>query len=222
MYTAGDTDPAWATVDLSAGSGMTATQLVIRALDGGSDDSFDVDVNGSTIFSYSDQYANETWVTHTIPISYTGNITVKITATAAKGPYWNPFGQVGIDYIELYGEETPEEPKEGCFIATAACGDGPALNTLRDFRDSYLNDDPAGTNFVSFYYSISPPIADFIDANPALKPAVRASLAPSVVVSNVANSTSTGQKIAVSGGMVVFLLITTVIIRRRIRNSGGI
>jgi hypothetical protein len=50
---------------------------------------------------------------------------------------------------------------DGCFIATAATGsyDHPKVLTLRKYRDDVLLTSGMGRSFVSFYYSISPPIA---------------------------------------------------------------
>jgi hypothetical protein len=74
-------------------------------------------------------------------------------------------------------------PPGGCFIATSACGpDDANVETLRSFRDSRLTTDSLGSGFVSAYYRLSPPVAEFIDDHPALKPGVRALLLPAVGV----------------------------------------
>jgi len=94
----------------------------------------------------------------------------------------------------------------GCFIATAAYGsylDG-SVDTLRSFRDAYLEN-----GFVSAYYSMSPPIAEFIDAHPALKPAVRAALLPAVATSGTAVGMTLGAKVAVLG---LLLLLTSTVV----------
>jgi len=78
----------------------------------------------------------------------------------------------------------PTLPDEGgCFIATAAYGaDWEAeVQALRDFRDRYLLGHAPGRWFVARYYALSPGVADYIRAHPALKPLVRAVLAPLVV-----------------------------------------
>lgn len=65
-----------------------------------------------------------------------------------------------------------------CFIATAAF-DGvrtSEVETLCRFRDEYLQDRAWGRGFVKTYYVISPPIANFLDLNPALKPFTRKAL----------------------------------------------
>ncbi len=54
-----------------------------------------------------------------------------------------------------------------CFIATAVFGSGsaPQVETLRDFRDTFLLKNSAGRLFVSFYYNHSPRAAEFISKN---------------------------------------------------------
>jgi len=69
-----------------------------------------------------------------------------------------------------------------CFIATATYGSyfHPYVKILRDFRDSYLLTNQIGTEFVSFYYKNSPPIADYISHKPILKFLVSLFLTPIV------------------------------------------
>ncbi len=68
----------------------------------------------------------------------------------------------------------------GCFIATAAFGSPLErhVQILRDFRDRVLLSSSAGQAFVDFYYRTSPPIADKIAANDALRLVTRAMLMP--------------------------------------------
>ena len=67
-----------------------------------------------------------------------------------------------------------------CFIATAAFGSPlePHVQVLRDFRDRYLLTNSIGKSFVGLYYTFSPPIADFIVKNGALRAATRVALYP--------------------------------------------
>jgi hypothetical protein len=44
---------------------------------------------------------------------------------------------------------------------------------LRAFRDQKLKQTYLGRKFVYLYYRFSPPIADFLDRHPQLKPLVR-------------------------------------------------
>ena len=76
----------------------------------------------------------------------------------------------------------------GCFIATAAYGSlmEPHVKILRDFRDRFLLGNTLGDCFIRFYYTYSPPVADFIEEHDVLKSMVRISLLPVVGVSWVA------------------------------------
>ena len=73
----------------------------------------------------------------------------------------------------------------GCFIATAAYGTPMAeeVKSLCKFRDQILLRSPTGKEFVRFYYTVSPPIADFIRNKPGLKAMVREVLKPLVEIS---------------------------------------
>jgi len=73
-------------------------------------------------------------------------------------------------------------PGARCFIATAAYGSSfaPEVQALREFRDAHLMTNSAGRLLVSAYYSISPPIADFIKESNFLKALARWLLAPLV------------------------------------------
>ncbi|MCD6568170.1 MAG: hypothetical protein J7K94_05515 [Dehalococcoidia bacterium] len=62
-----------------------------------------------------------------------------------------------------------------CFIATAAYGTPTAeeIDILREFRDDVLLPSRTGAAFVAFYYSVSPPVADFISRHEILRAVVR-------------------------------------------------
>ena len=68
----------------------------------------------------------------------------------------------------------------GCFIATAAFGSilEPQVKTLRQFRDRFLLTNGPGRLFVRLYYSLSPPIADYIAESDLLRAVVRFLLLP--------------------------------------------
>jgi len=110
----------------------------------------------------------------------------------------------------------------GCFIATAAYGSSldSHVDTLRSFRDQYLETNPIGSAFVSLYYKVSPPMADFIDEHPTLKPIVRAGLVPAVVMSTVAVDTTPVEKIAIAASMLLFTALVVVWLRRKAVKGG--
>jgi hypothetical protein len=107
----------------------------------------------------------------------------------------------------------------GCFIATAAYGSylDSHVDTLRSFRDQYLETNPLGSAFVSLYYEVSPPMADFIDAHPALKPIVRAELMPAVAMSSVALNTTLAEKAAILVAIALFAAVLIMWLRQRTR-----
>ncbi len=104
-----------------------------------------------------------------------------------------------------------------CFIATAAYGSymDSHVNVLRQFRDSYMMTNPIGRGLVSVYYSLSPPLAQFIDDNPSLKPVVRAGLWPVVSLGTVAINTTLVQKMAIAGGLALVFITILWLVRRR-------
>jgi hypothetical protein len=79
---------------------------------------------------------------------------------------------------ELGGGPAPKIKDPRCFIATAAYGSplDPHLDTLRWFRDHVLMVTGFGRELVEIYYSLSPPLADFIATHPALRTATRGAL----------------------------------------------
>ena len=104
----------------------------------------------------------------------------------------------------------------GCFIATAAYGSylDSHVDTLRSFRDQYLETNPIGSAFVSLYYKVSPPMANFIDEHPTLKPIVRAGLWPAVAMSSVALNTTLAEKAVI---LIAMALFTAVLIKMWLR-----
>ncbi len=78
---------------------------------------------------------------------------------------------------------TPSGGGGGCFIATAAYGSylHPKVQLLRDLRDQHLLTNVPGRAFVSLYYRLSPPMADFIARHDTLRLAARLMLTPLVL-----------------------------------------
>jgi hypothetical protein len=74
-------------------------------------------------------------------------------------------------------------PSGGCFIATAAYGTPTAeqIDVLREFRDIVLLENIPGSQFVTLYYQLSPPVADFIAGNEILRTLVRELLVDPIV-----------------------------------------
>jgi hypothetical protein len=78
---------------------------------------------------------------------------------------------------------TPEPTGGYCFIATAAYGTPTAeqIDVLREFRDVVLLESTMGSQFVTLYYQLSPPVADFIARSDFLRTLVRELLVDPVV-----------------------------------------
>lgn len=97
----------------------------------------------------------------------------------------------------------------GCFIATAAYGSylDRHVEVLKEFRDKYLLTNTPGRLFVSFYYSVSPPLADVIREHETLRIGVRLLLTPVVY----------GIKYPIASGiiMIVFFAISVVVASTR-------
>jgi hypothetical protein len=158
-------------------------------------------------------YSFDKWTGDTGTIADVNDATTTITM---NGDY----------FITANFEEEPpeEEPSDGddtsggtCFIATAAYGTPMAeeIEILREFRDRYLLTNPAGQAMVDFYYGVSPPVAEFINEHPSLKPIVRAGLLPAVAVSAVSVNTGPVEKMAIIGLLVLAAVAVTIWLTRR-------
>ena len=90
-----------------------------------------------------------------------------------------------LSVVDNWGESAEHLAEEGmreaqssddCFIATAAMGtpDAYAVQDLRQFRDEFLKKYKIGRFFIGTYYSLSPPIADWIAESPLRRRLVRA------------------------------------------------
>ena len=104
-----DDDAGYCTFTWEAGK---ARRIELRVLDGLADDSFEVYVknpagNWVLVYSYMDQYASETWVTHNICSFPAGKgqgsmVDIKIVLTGPHWPNFDTYGQLAVDYIALY------------------------------------------------------------------------------------------------------------------------
>jgi len=160
-------------------------------------------------------YSFDNWTGDTATIANTNDATTTITM---DGDY---------SITANFAEEPPDEEPDGetggiCFIATAAYGTPMAeeIEILREFRDEYLLTNPVGQAFVDLYYGVSPPMAEFINEHPSLKPIVRAGLLPAVAMSAVAVNTSPAEKMAIIGLVVLASVAVPVWLTRR-RQSGS-
>ncbi len=81
-----------------------------------------------------------------------------------------------------------EEPGQACFIATAAYGSGldPTVLVLRQFRDTFLLSNKAGSYLAGLYYHYSPALARYIADSEILKGITRFVLIPFIAVAFVA------------------------------------
>ena len=68
-------------------------------------------------------------------------------------------------------QNNSSDKKSGCFIATACYGSANCIEVIefRRFRDEILLDNWLGKQFVSVYYSVSPPIAALLHRSPFLR-----------------------------------------------------
>jgi len=106
---------------------------------------------------------------------YSGYMWAKITATTTPS-----LADLGGTPWGGYGHPTP---KGICLIATAAYGTDIAqeIDILREFRDTLLLPNSLGAAFVSLYYEISPPIADFISQHEVLRTTVKVAFLDPIV-----------------------------------------
>ena len=136
----------------------------------------------------------------------TGNVQKDITVNSASGPGDGGDGGSGGG-------------GGGCFVATAAFGSPMEahVKVLSEFRDCFLLTNGVGRCFVDFYYTYSPPVADFNAKLDTLRAAVRWGLMPVVGVSWMAQHLGPWATLS----LVVLLLgltgATAVVVLRRMR-----
>jgi hypothetical protein len=100
------------------------------------------------------------------------------------------------------------DDEDRCFIATAAYGSSMEAQVilLRKFRNRYLLVNPFGKRLVAAYYSLSPPIADYIRQYRWLKPVVRVILLPFIGLAAYCLELSPGQQYSVMLAMIASFL----------------
>ncbi|MBN1226044.1 MAG: Ig-like domain-containing protein, partial [Deltaproteobacteria bacterium] len=106
----------------------------------------------------------------------------KYTATITEGVKDFGGNSINNSYTWSFTTESGGGGNGGCFIATAAYGSPMAKDVvlLKEFRDNTLINNSIGKMFVRFYYTFSPPIANYIGGSEGLRFVVRCSLVPFV------------------------------------------
>ena len=109
-----------------------------------------------------------------------------------------------------------------CFVATASYGaDSGEVGMLCEFRDKVLLTNPLGQAFVKAYYTVSPPLADFIAEHEGLRATVRVMLKPLIIIAEYSlNEDIRGVGI---GCLAVFMMcgfgISATLVKVNIRNK---
>jgi len=111
--------------------------------------------------------------------------TTGIVITVTDGTDSASLAAFDIEVTEAQSDDTPTTKKDdddNCFIATAAYGSLMESHVveLRQFRDRFMMNNKLGSAMVRFYYSVSPPMADYIAQHDTLRAVVRLGLAPLV------------------------------------------
>ncbi|HLB03183.1 MAG TPA: CFI-box-CTERM domain-containing protein, partial [Nitrospiria bacterium] len=108
------------------------------------------------------------------------------------------------------GSPTPNNDSGGggCFIATAAYGSplAPQVKLLREFRDRYLVTHGVGRRVVAFYYTFSPPLAEFVSRHEALRAGIQIALLPVLGFSYLMVKTTAWMKFLFMAGSLLMLV----------------
>ena len=146
----------------------TGTSILVRSITADSDGNFELKFRISQTAIHGDYQVIVSTIIDNIPVISTTTFEV-----VEKGEKVTPTEQ-----------DTKEERKGGCLIATAAFGSemAPQVQFLREIRDNTVLQTESGsafmTGFNQFYYSFSPTVADYERENPAFKEAVKITLTP--------------------------------------------
>lgn len=115
--------------------------------------------------------------------------------------------------------QTSSQGGGGCLIATAAFGSelSPQVQFLRNFRDDKILSTMSGSSFMNvfnaWYYSFSPPVADYERGQPWMREVVKSAIHPLLgilTLSENAYSSIPGEFGALSAGLVASSLIGAV------------
>jgi hypothetical protein len=123
---------------------------------------------------------------------------------------WNEIG--GAASYNVYRQEKP--PKD-CFIATAAYGSSldPSVSVLRQFRDTFMLGNKAGSYLAAVYYHHSPAIAEQIAGSEILKGITRVVLIPFIVLAFI----SINYAVLLPAFMLAGLLVYTIRKRKLVK-----
>lgn len=175
--------------------------------------------NGTTYYFAASTY-NYTYYYLTITAYDTSqNESVILSENEVSAPLSNTTAGAKSDEVSEYPEESvpfPNLKDEGlCFIATAIYGSNmePDVAILRKFRNHYLLTNPIGRGLTALYYTISPPMADFIRDHELLKSIARVALLPLILAAKFALLTSFNLKLILSA-FLALLAASLVLVRK--------
>ena len=131
-------------------------------------------------------------------------------------------GTAGGGLFRITGRGISNGGGSGCFIATSAFGSSmePQVKLLRDFRDRFLLRNGIAKSFVEFYYTHSPPVADYIAGNKVLCAVVRCSLLPLIGVSWMALHFGLGTTITIIFMSLIAIGSASFLLVRKMRLGG--
>lgn len=146
-----------------------------------------------------------------ITLNFTGSGNNKVDVFATN--YLENLDEGENSEVEIESDTQEQMPGGGCLIATATYGSelAPQVQQLREIRDSKLLQTESGSAFMNsfnhFYYSFSPPIADYERENPIFKELVKLSITPLISSLSILNYVNADSDIEVIGyGTSIILL----------------
>jgi hypothetical protein len=150
-------------------------------------------------------YAIEPGGSHVVLVGFTpvsGGLVADLVAFSCSGK------TATVSGVGTGGSSGKDSDEEGCFIATAAYGSPleDRVDLLRNFRDRVLLHVPLGKEAVSLYYTLSPPAADVIANNEALRLLSRWVLLPVLSLAWISLEAGPLQQVVLLAGSVLVLL----------------